>query len=65
MEMTETSLNQRDSGVSVGLIDAGIKLIPCIHPSSLIRANEGAHEGAHVLFPSGRIRPYMKEQAEV
>ena len=53
MEITETSLNQPDSGVSLGLIDAGISVIPWIYPSGLIRANEGAHEGAHVLLPSG------------
>ena len=53
MEITEISLNQPDSGVSLGVIDAGISLIPYIYPSGLIRANEGAHEGAHVLFPSG------------
>ena len=53
MEITKISLNQPDSGVSLGLIDAGISLIPCIDPSGLIGANEGAHEGAHVLFPSG------------
>ena len=52
MEITEISLSQSDSGVSLGLIDAGIGVIPCIDPSGLIRANEGAHEGAHVLFPS-------------
>ena len=53
MESSKIRLNQADSGVSLGLIDAGISLIPRIDPSGLIRANEGAHEGAHVLFPSG------------
>ena len=53
MEITEITLKQPDSGVSLGLIDVGINLILCIHPSGLIWANEGAHEGAHVLFPSG------------
>ena len=53
MEIAETSLNQPDSGVSLGLIDAGMSLIPRIDPSGLIGANEGAHEEAHVLFPSG------------
>ena len=53
MESSEISLNHAKSGVSLVLIDEGISLIPWIDPSGLIRANEGAHEGAHVLFPSG------------
>ena len=50
-DSSKIMLNQADSGVSLGLIDVGISLIPRIDPSGL--ANEGAHEGAHVLFPSG------------
>ena len=52
MAIIKINLNQPDSGVSLGLIDTGISLIPYTDPSGLIRANEGAHEGAHLLFPS-------------
>jgi len=47
MEFTKISLNQPDSGVSLGLIDVRISLIPGIDPSGLMRANEGSHEGSH------------------
>ena len=46
MESSKISLNQAKPEVSLGLIDAGINLIPQIPTSGLMMPNEGAHEGA-------------------